>query len=359
MSADLLFSPYNLGPTPLKNRMVMAPMTRNRALGNVPGEIVVKYYEQRAEAGLIVTEGTAPSANGTGYARIPGLYTDEQVKAWSQVTSAVHAAGGRIFVQLMHTGRSSHPANLPKGARIVAPSAVALGGDGIWVDPDGNKPAPVPAELTAREIESAADEYAHSSQLAIDAGFDGVELHGANGYLIDQFLNTVTNRRTDDWGGSVKNRIRFALEVARRSAARIGAERLGIRLSPFGVFNEMAPDPAMEELYESLAGELSSLGLVYVHLVDHSAMGAPAVPPTVKAKIRAAFKGTLILSGGYDHARAEADLEAKHADLIAFGRPFLANPRLPSRLRAGTELHAVDFTTLYSPGEKGYLDYPL
>ncbi len=359
MTQDLLFTPYGLGPTAIKNRIVMAPMTRNRSPQNVPGEIVARYYALRAEAGLIITEGTAPSANGTGYARIPGLYTSAQERAWSQVTTAVHAAGGRIFVQLMHTGRASQEANLPKGsgARVLAPSALPLGGDGVWVDPDGNRPATVPAEMTAADIETTIKEYARSAQRAIDAGFDGVELHGANGYLIDQFLGTASNHRTDEWGGSLAGRMRFALEVARRSAARIGAERLGIRLSPFGVFNGMVPDAETEPLYEALAGELSRIGLVYLHLVDHSAMGAPPVPDSIKAKIRAAFKGTLILSGGYDRDRAEADLQAKRADLIAFGRPFVSNPRLPSKLQARAPLTRVDFATLYSPGEKGYLDY--
>jgi N-ethylmaleimide reductase len=363
MTQDLLFSPYGLGPTALKNRIVMAPMTRNRSPQNLPGEIVARYYALRAEAGLIITEGTSPAPNGTGYARIPGLFTDAQQQAWSQVTTAVHAAGGRIFVQLMHTGRASHEANLPRTsgspARVLAPSVVPLGGDGVWVDPDGNRPATVPEEMTAADIESTIEEYARSAQRALDAGFDGVELHGANGYLIDQFLNTASNRRTDDWGGTLAGRTRFALEVARRSAARIGAERLGIRLSPFGVFNGMESDAETEPLYETLAGELSRLGLVYLHLVDHSAMGAPPVPDTVRAKVRAAFKGTLILSGGYDRDRAEADLEAKRADLIAFGRPFVSNPRLPSKLQARAPLAPVDFATLYSPGEKGYLDYPV
>ncbi len=358
MSQSLLFSPYVMGSITLKNRVVMAPMTRNRSIGNVPGEIVATYYAQRAGAGLIVTEGTSPSPNGLGYARIPGLFTGEHVAAWKKVTRGVHDKGGRIFVQLMHTGRASHPDNLPKGARVLGPSAVALA-ESVWVDPDGPKPVATPAAMSAEDIENTIEEYAHASALAIEAGFDGVELHGANGYLIDQFFNTASNKRDDDWGGSVENRIRFAVEVSRRAAARIGKDKLGIRVSPFGAFNGMVSDPAMEDLFELLAKKLSDIGLAYIHVVDHSSMGAPAVSPSVKRKIREAFKGSYILSGGYDRARAEADLLEKKGDLVAFGRPFLANPDLVERLRANKELRAPDFATFYTPGPKGYIDYPV
>ena len=360
MSNDILFSSFRLGPITLRNRVVMAPMTRNRSTGNVPGDLAVKYYAQRAEAGLIITEGTSPSPNGLGYARIPGLFNAAQAAAWKKVTDAVHGRSGRIFGQLMHTGRASHPDNLPPGAKILAPSAVALGGDGIWVDPDGNKLAPAPAAMTAGEIEATIEEYVHSAELALEAGFDGVELHGANGYLIEQFLNTASNRREDEWGGSIPNRIRFATEVAKRTAARIGGDRLGIRVSPYGVFNGMTRDPATEDdVYESLARELSTIGLVYIHVVDHSSMGAPEVKPSVKRKIRDAFKGAYILSGGYDLARAVADLTEKKGDLVSFARPFVSNPDLVARLRDGRALHAPDFATFYTPGPKGYTDYPV
>jgi N-ethylmaleimide reductase len=355
----ILFTPFQLGPTLLRNRVVMAPMTRSRSIGNVPGDLVATYYAQRAEAGLIVTEGTSPSPNGLGYARIPGLFTEEQARAWKKVTGAVHAAGGRIFVQLMHTGRVTHPGNLPAGGRVLAPSAIAYAGE-MWVDPDGNKPIPTPAAMTGAEIESAIDEYARSGELAMEAGFDGVELHGANGYLIEQFLNTASNARSDEWGGTVRNRTRFAIEVARRVATRIGGDRLGIRLSPYGAFNGMkSGDEGTDEIYESLAGELSKVGLVYVHIVDHSAMGAPPVPATIKQRIRAAFGGAIILSGGYDRDRAEADLRDKRGDLVAFGRPFLANPRLVTKLQKRAPLANPDFATFYTPGEKGYTDYPV
>lgn len=355
---DILFSSYVLGRIQLKNRVVMSPMTRCRSPGNVPGELVAEYYTQRAEAGLIVTEGTAPSPNGLGYARIPGMFSAAQAQGWRKVTDSVHKAGGKIFVQLMHTGRTSHPLNMPAGARILAPSAVGLSGT-MWTDQQQMQPYPPPLPMTAADIEATLDEYAHSAALAIGAGFDGLELHGANGYLIDQFLNTATNQRTDEWGGSIPHRLRFAVETAKRCAARIGADRVGIRLSPFGAFNDMKDDPRMEDTFEQLAGELAKLGLLYIHIVDHSAMGAPAVPRSVKDKIRRAFNGTVILSGGYDRDRAEADLAAKRGDLIAFGRPFLSNPRLVSKMKLSMPLIAPDLSLGYTPGPKGYTDYPV
>lgn len=358
MADSILFQPTQLGDLRLANRMVMAPMTRNRALGNVPNELMATYYGQRAGAGLIVTEGTAPTADGLGYARIPGVFSDEQVAGWRKVTDAVHAGGGRIFVQLMHTGRASHQANLPAGARVLAPSAIKLASD-IWVDPDGNRPATEPVAMTEADIEATLDGFAHAGRRAVEAGFDGVELHGANGYLIDQFLNTASNQRDDRWGGSIANRIRFAVEAARRTTAAIGAGRVGIRVSPYGVFNGMQADPEHEALYAALAGELSALGLVYLHVVDHSSMGAPKVTDSVKQALRDGFRGALILSGGYDRARAEADLGERKGDLVAFGRPFLSNPDLVTKLAKGAALTAPDFGTFYTPGEKGYTDYPV
>ncbi|MCY1055778.1 alkene reductase [Nannocystis sp. SCPEA4] len=353
---DLLHTPTTLGDLELKNRVVMAPMTRNRALGNVPNDLMATYYGQRSEAGLIVTEGTAPAPDGLGYARIPGLFNGEHVQGWRGVTEAVHAAGGRIFVQLMHTGRIGHALNLPPGARVLGPSAIAAKGD-MYTDQQGPQPFPVPHEMSEADIAQAIEGFADSAGLAREAGFDGVELHGANGYLIDQFLNVASNQRRDDWGGSVENRARFALEVARKVASRIGAGRVGIRISPYGVFNSMAPDPELDAVYLHLARGLSELGLAYVHLVD---FGGKVVPADLQAGIRAAFnRGRLILSGEYDAARAEADLAAGRGDLVAFGRPFIANPRLVSRLRAGLPLAAGDPTTFYTPGARGYTDYPL
>lgn len=355
--SEILFASYALGSIKLKNRVVMAPMTRCRCPGNIPGRLVATYYTQRAEAGLIVTEGTSPSPNGLGYARIPGLFAPEQVQGWTSVTDAVHQAGGKIFVQFMHSGRVSHPLNLPPGARHLAPSAVAMSGT-MWTDTQGLQPYPAPQEMTVTDIRVAIDEYRTAATLALTAGFDGVELHGANGYLIDQFLNTASNRRTDDWGGSIENRMRFALEVAAATATAIGPERVGIRFSPFGVFNDMAIDAGMEDTFEHLASRLSGLKLAYIHLVDHSSMGAPVVPPSIKQKIRSAFRGTLILSGGYDRDRAESDLAGGRADLVAFAKPFISNPKLVTKLRTRAALTAPDPSTFYTPGEKGYTDYP-
>ena len=356
-AASRLFTPHTFGRTSLVNRVVMAPMTRNRAIGNVPNESMATYYAQRAGAGLIVTEGISPSANGLGYARIPGLFNDEQVAGWKKVTDAVHAKGGRIFAQLMHTGRASHEKNLPAGAKVIAPSAVALS-QPIWVDADGNVPATMPVAMTEADIRTTIEEYARSAELAITAGFDGVELHAANGYMIEQFLNTASNQRTDGHGGSVAGRARFALEVARAAAARIGADRVGVRVSPYGVFNDMTPDAQTDELYLHLAREFSALGLAYLHVVDHSSIGAPPVSADLKGLLRTTFKGTFVLSGGYDLARAEADLQAGRGDLVAFGRPFIANPDLVSRMKTGAELAAADFATFYTPGDNGYTDYP-
>jgi N-ethylmaleimide reductase len=353
---NTLFTPTQLGSQSLKNRIVMAPLTRSRAIGNLPNTLMEQYYRLRAEAGLIITEGTSPSPNGLGYARIPGLFNEEQVQGWRRVTDGVHQAGGKIFVQLMHTGRVSHPANLPVGASIVAPSEVAAPGE-MWTDADGLQPHPVPREMSEADIAQSIAEYAAAAKLAMQAGFDGVELHAANGYLIDQFLNTASNQRSDRWGGNVENRIRFAVEVAKASVAAIGADRVGMRISPYGVFNGQVPDAEMDTLYLRLIDALNALGLLYIHIVDHSAMGAPEVSPALKARIRAAFKGKYILSGGYDLARADADLDAQRGDLVAFGRPFISNPDLVAKLKSGQELVAPDFATFYTPGEKGYTDY--
>ncbi len=353
---DTLFTTITLGKLQLNNRIVMAPMTRSRAVGNIPNELMEKYYRMRAGAGLIITEGASPSPNGLGYARIPGMFSDAQVQGWKKVTEGVHQAGGRIFVQLMHTGRVSHPANLAADAKVLAPSAVAAP-DQMWTDDGGMQPHPVPAAMTEAEITQTIAEYANASKKAVEAGFDGVELHGANGYLIDQFLNTASNNRNDRWGGNIENRIRFAVEVAKATVASIGADRIGIRISPYGAFNGMTPDADMDALYMRLVEELNKLGLVYIHVVDHSSMGAPEVSPELKAKIRAAFKGRYILSGGYDAARANADLSENRGDLVAFGRPFISNPDLVKKLENGAALTAPDFSTFYTPGEKGYTDY--
>lgn len=356
---QLLYSPYQVGDITLQNRIVMAPMTRSRAIGNIVNELVVEYYSNRSSAGLIITEGVSPSPNGLGYARIPGLYNDEQVKAWKKVTDAVHENGGRIFVQLMHTGRISHPLNLPEGAEVVGASAVAAASTQMYTDQDGMQPLPVPKEISTEDVPKLINEFVHSAKSAVDAGFDGVELHGANGYLLEQFLNTASNKRVDKYGGSIENRNRFVLEIAAAVATAIGKNKVGIRFSPFGVFNDIIPDETTIEQYTQLAEGLKQIGIAYIHVVDHSSMGAPAVPQDVKDAIRKAFGGTIILSGGYDASRAEADLEAGKGELVAFGRPFLSNPDLVKRLAIDAELNQPDFATFYTPGEKGYNDYPV
>lgn len=356
-----LFSPAQLGPLTLRNHIVMAPMTRSRALGNVPNALMAEYYAQRATAGLIVTEGVAPSPNGLGYARIPGLFNAEHVAGWRLTTDAVHAQGGHIFVQLMHSGRIAHALNLPEGAEAVSASAVMAAGE-MWTDQQQMQPHPQPRALRTDELTGVVQEFVKSAQLAIEAGFDGVELHGANGYLLEQFLHPVSNQRTDQYGGSVQNRARFVLEVAAAVAQAIGAERTGIRLSPWGVFSDMPHYAEIDETYAYLATELQKLNLVYMHLVDHSSMGAPAVPAATVEAIRQRFTNTLVLSGGYDAQRAEDALQAGRADLVAFGRPFIANPDLVERLRTGAELAQPDPTTFYAPGpegfQQGYTDYP-
>jgi len=319
--------------------------------------MMAEHYAARADGGLLITEGTAPAANGCGYPRIPGLWSEEQIAGWKTVTDAVHAAGGHIAVQLMHTGRVGHPSNMPAGAEILAPSAVQAPGE-MFTDQQGPQPHPTPRAMTGDEVEAAIEGFVTAARNAIAAGFDAVELHGANGYLIDQFISPNTNLRQDQWGGDIEGRGRFALEVARRTAATIGADRLGIRLSPFGVFNGIQPWESVAADFVSLAGHLGALGLAWLHIVDHSSMGAPPVPEDLKASIREACGGSIILSGGYDRERADADLAAGKGALVAFGRPFIANPDLVSRLRTGAPLAAPDFGTFYSPGPMGYNDYP-
>lgn len=357
--SEHIFSNVKIGPMLLKNRIVMAPMTRCRCINNIPDHTVATYYAQRAEAGLIISEGISPSDNGLGYARMPGLYTNEHVHAWKNVTEAVHKAGSKIFAQLMHCGRVAHPDNLPSGMEILAPSPIALTEGEMWTDQNGMQPYVVPEEMTHSDIQHTIEEFIHSAQLAMEAGFDGVEIHGANGYLVDQFFNVASNHRHDEWGGSVTGRIHFGLEVAKGIAKKIGPEKVGFRVSPCGALNGMKSDAHTEDLFEKLAADLNQLGLLYIHIVDHSSMGAPEVKPSVKKKIRDQFKNTVILSGGYDTKKAEHDLSEKMGDLFAFGRPFISNPNLVTKLKHKKTLTPADKDTFYTPGVKGYTDYPM
>jgi len=362
----MLFDKFSARSLQLANHMVMAPMTRSRATPeHTPDALMATYYGQRATAGLIITEGTSPSPNGLGYPRIPGLYDAAQVTAWRATTAAVHAnggkdggkGGGKIFVQFMHCGRVAHVANLPKGAEVLGPGTVVCPGE-MYTDTLGMQPYSPPRAMLDADIAHVVKEHVTAAKLALDAGFDGVELHGANGYLIEQFLNPLVNLRTDGYGGSIEARNRLALEIARATVSAIGRDRVGIRLSPYGVFNGTGEFPEVQAQYLALAKGLSALGLIYLHLVDHSSMGAPPVPADFKLKLRAAFDGVFILSGGFDHASAEKALIEKRGDLIAFGRPFLANPDLVARMRKDAALNAPDMATFYVPGAKGYTDYP-
>jgi N-ethylmaleimide reductase len=357
-TGSLLLTPTTLGALSLKNRIVMAPMTRSRAVeANTPNELIAEYYAQRAGAGLIITEGTSPSPNGVGYPRIPGLWNEAQVAAWKKVTDGVHARGGRIVVQLMHTGRVGHPLNLPAGAEVLAPSAVVCEGE-MYTDAEGLQPHPVPRAMTTAEVEAARDEYVQAARNAVAAGFDGVELHGANGYLLEQFLSPHTNQRTDAYGGSVEKRRRFVVEVVQAVADAVGGERVGIRLSPYGVNAGMKPYPEIDETYLALVAALAPMGIQYIHVVDHSALGAPEVPAALKTALRQAWPRTVIASGGFDHETAEAALREGRGDLVAFGRPFISNPDFVARLERGLPLATPDFKTFYTPGPKGYTDYP-
>lgn len=355
----MLFDTYRLGRYMLHNRAVMAPMTRNRATAeHVPTPLMATYYAQRATLGLLITEGTSPSPDGLGYARIPGMFSEAHIAAWQEVTTAVHEKGAKIFMQFMHCGRASHVDNMPAGARVVSSTATPLP-EAIYTDTKGLQPASPPHALTAEEIAVVVEEFAHASRAAMVAGFDGIELHAANGYLIEQFLNANINDRRDHYGGAIVARNRFALEVTRACIAAIGADRVGVRVSPYGVFNHAGAFADVEAQYLALATQLSVLGIVYLHLVDHQSMGAPAIPAAFKRELRKAFAGTFIASGGFNAERAEAALQAQQADLIAFGRASLANPDLLRRLEEHLPLAEGAMDSFYTPGPAGYTDYPV
>lgn len=353
-----LFSPEKIGSIEVRNRIVMSPMTRSRAIGNIPNEMMVEYYKQRSGAGLIITEGTSPSPNGLGYARIPGIFNKQQTEGWKKVTTAVHNEGGKIFIQLMHTGRISHPLNMLQGAQILAPSAVKPAGQ-MWTDEKQLQDFPVPKEMTAEDLLHTKNEYVEAAKNALNAGFDGVELHGANGYLLEQFLSPVSNIRKDNYGGSIQNRIRFVLEVVAAVAEAIGKDKTAIRLSPYGVASDMPYYSEIDATYKELSEQLNNRGIAYIHIVDHSSLGAPVVPLEIKKSIRHHFKNSIILSGGYEKEKAEADIQSGLGDLVAFGRPFINNPDLVERFKNNWPLSQdLKMDLFYTADEKGYTDYP-
>ena len=355
LAASVLFTPFQLGPLQLPNRIVMAPMTRNRAgHGNVPTALNTEYYRQRAAAGLIVTEGSQVSPQGVGYPGTPGIHTDAQVEGWRRVTDAVHGAGGRIFLQLWHVGRISHPSLQPAGALPVAPSAIAARGEAFTAS--GPQSFVVPRALETDEIAGVVAQFEDGARRALAAGFDGVEIHGANGYLIDQFLRDGTNRRTDRYGGSAPNRARFLLEVTEAVAGVWGAERVGVRLSPWNDFNDMQ-DSAPRATFGYAARALAPLKLAYLHLVEPVG-GVPAGAAPLAPELKTAFGGPLIVNGGYTGHLAEAALARGEADLVSFAASFLANPDLPARLRLGAPLNTPDPATFYGGDHHGYTDYP-
>jgi N-ethylmaleimide reductase len=359
--ADYLLSPFQLGELTLPNRMVMAPMTRNRADENgVPRPMSAEYYAQRATAGLLITEATQVSPRGTGYIFTPGIYTQAQTSGWSTVTDAVHQAGGRIFCQLWHTGRVSHPSLQPDGSAPLAPSAVQA--DTMVFTSNGFEPAAVPQELTLDEISDIVAEFAQAAKFAKEAGFDGVEVHGANGYLLEQFLKDGTNKRTDAYGGDVSSRIRFCLEVVREVVEVWGAGRVGLRISPGGIFNDMY-DSDPHSLYCVMIRELNTIPLAYLHIIeplpDHPTFKTQeGVPPTAPI-LREQYTGTVIVNGGYGKEQGEAAISKGQADLVAFGVPYLANPDLAERFKRNAPLNEPDTNTFYGGDEKGYTDYPL
>jgi len=357
MSSLDIFSPLKLSPLQLPNRVVMAPMTRNRAgRGNVPGPLNATYYAQRASAGLIISEATQISPQGVGYPGTPGIHNAEQIAGWKDVTDAVHAAGGRMFLQLWHVGRISHPSLQPDGALPVAPSAIAPAGQAMTAE--GLKPFVAPRALETEEIAGIVEDYRQAAHNARDAGFDGVELHGANGYLIDQFLRDRSNRRTDRYGGTAQNRVRFLIEVVEAIVGEWGAERVGVRLSPTNPFNDMA-DSNPASTFATAVAELNRFGLAYLHVVEPAASDpvGDGDMPDVRF-FRKLWRGALMGNKGYDLARANAVIQAGWADLVSFAVLFLANPDLPVRFRRGGPFNPPDRKTFYGGTATGYTDYP-
>ncbi|CAN7410890.1 alkene reductase [Pseudomonas sp. GL-B-26] len=347
---DLLLSPAQIGSLPLKNHMIMAPLTRSRAgEGDAPTPTVVEYYRQRAGAGLIITEGSQVSAQGKGYMRTPGIFTTEQIAGWKEVTDAVHAEGGRIFLQLWHVGRLSHPLVQIDSERPVAPSAIKA--DGEIYTPEGLKPYELPRALDLDEIPGVIADFRQGAENAKRAGFDGVEIHGANGYLIDQFLRDGTNTRNDAYGGSIENRARFLKEVVESVIEVFGASRVGVRLSPIFNYFSMS-DSTPQATFNYAAKMLSRYGLAYIHVVELGEGQFDFV------ELKRRFGSTYIANGGYDAERAGTAISLGDADLVSFGTAFLANPDLVERFKHGRSLNEADPTTFYQGEDRGYTDYP-
>ncbi|MCT7952656.1 alkene reductase [Ancylothrix sp. C2] len=356
-----LLSSVQLGPYTLPNRLVMAPLTRNRAGdGNVPVTLNATYYSQRASAGLIISEATQICPEGQGYPYTPGIHNAEQVAGWRLVTDAVHAKGGHIFLQLWHVGRISHPSLQPGGGLPVAPSAIAPEGDASTLS--GPQPFVTPRALETAEIPAIVENYRLAAENAMAAGFDGVEIHAANGYLIDQFLEDSTNHRTDRYGGDLENRARFLMEIVEAVTSVWGANKVGVRLSPAGTFNSMS-DSNPQALFSYVAEALNPYGLAYLHLIEprpdeNSVSEDSEHSPLTCDYFRSIFKGTIISAGGYNQELAEATIAAGNADLIAFGRLYIANPDLAERFAVNAPLNPYDRSTFYGGDEKGYTDYP-
>lgn len=355
MSIDL-FSPTALGSIQLRNRIAMAPLTRNRAgEGGVPQPMNATYYAQRASAGLIVTEATPISAMGHGYPALPGIYTDAQVAGWKKVTDAVHAKGGKIVIQLWHVGRISHPSLLPNQALPVAPSAIKPAGQAFTYQ--GLVDYVTPRALEVAELPAIVQDYVHATKCAIAAGFDGVEIHAANGYLLDQFLRDGTNRRTDEYGGSIENRARLLLEVTQAVVATIGADKVGVRLSPVNPFNDMK-DSNPQAVFNHVANALNRFNLAYLHAVEGGIHGGGESDPFDFAAFRKQFKGAYMANLSYDKQRGNQAVASGHADVVAYGVPYIANPDLVERFQQDAPLNAADSNTFYGGSEKGYTDYP-
>jgi N-ethylmaleimide reductase len=357
MSQSKLFEPYKLGAATLTNRTVMAPLTRNRAgAGLVPAPLAVEYYAQRASAGLLITEASQISQQGQGYQDTPGIYSSEQVAGWKKVTDAVHAKGGHIYIQLWHVGRISHTSLQPNGGAPVSASAIAAKTKTYVNNTFTDVSEPRALELA--EIPGLIDDYKRAARNAVEAGFDGVEIHAANGYLLEQFARDSTNKRTDAYGGSLENRARLMLEVAQAVAKEIGAAKTGIRISPVTPANDAAADSEAQKLFDYITDGLSAEKLVYLHVVEGATGGPRDVAPFDYGSLRKRFNGTYIGNNGYDLALANKVLDADAADLIAFGKPFISNPDLVERLKSGAPLNELDKATMYGGGAKGYTDYP-